>query len=124
MVANVFGDDNRPGFNSTTTKQLLSGPSSPSRGEGRVPFALDREAREAAIVRAGAFEGFASWSRVWSLSLDTDQTVALYSTYSNITGRHDRSAVLAELRRIAAQEFGGQVVRNMITSRCVAKRRT
>lgn len=124
MVSNVFGDDNRPDPFHDATKDLLSGPSSPSRGAGSVPFALDHEAREAAIVRAGAFEGFASWSRVWSLSLDADQTVALYSTYSNITARSDRSAVLAELRRIAAQEFGGHVIRNMITSLCVAKRRT
>ena len=124
MLTNVFGDNNRADPFHDATKQLLSGPSSPSAGAGSVPFALDLKAREAAIVGADAFEGFESWSSVWSLSLDADQTVALYSTYSNISSRRDRSAVLAELRHIAAEEFGGHVVRNMITSLSIAKRRT
>jgi SAM-dependent methyltransferase len=124
MVSNVFGDDNRPDPFHDATRKLLSGPSSPSAGAGSVPFALDHKAREAAIGHADAFEGFENWSRIWSLSLDADQTVALYSTYSNISRRRDRSAVLAELRRIAVEEFGGRVIRNMITSLCVAKRRT
>jgi SAM-dependent methyltransferase len=123
MLTNVFGDDNRPDPFHDATKQLLSGPSSPSAGAGSVPFALDRKAREAAIVGAGAFEGFENWSSAWSLSLDADQTVALYSTFSNISRRCDRSAVLAELRRIAAEQFGDHVVRNMITSLSIAKRR-
>jgi hypothetical protein len=48
---------------------------------------------------------------------------ALYGTYSNINVRPDREAVLAELRRIAGDEFAGRVTRNMITSLYVARRR-
>ncbi len=58
----------------------------------------------------------------WSLVLDPDQTVALNATYSNINIRPDRVAVLAELRRIARDEFQGRVTRNMVTSLYVARR--
>jgi hypothetical protein len=36
-------------------------------------------------------------SSAWSLTLDPDQVVKLYATYSNINIRPDREAVLAEL---------------------------
>jgi len=51
--------------------------------------------------------------------------VALYSTYSNIAAYppDERRQVLAELRRIAADEFDGRVVRNMITILYTARRR-
>jgi SAM-dependent methyltransferase len=124
MISNVFGDDSRPDPFHDATKELLGGPSSPSAGAGSVPFALDHKAREAAIVRADAFEGFEKWTSAWSLSLDADQTVALYATYSNISRRPDKSEVLAELRRVAVDEFGGRVNRNMTTSLYVAKRRS
>jgi SAM-dependent methyltransferase len=124
MVSNVFGDDSRPDPFHDATKELLGGPSSPSAGTGNVPFALDHKAREAAIVQADAFDGFEKWISAWSLSLDADQTAALYATYSNVSRRPDRSAVLAELRRIATEEFSGRISRNMITSLYIAKRRT
>lgn len=92
-------------------------------GKTRLPFALDHSARIAAIERAGAFEDLEARSSAWSLVLDPDQTAALYATYSNINVRVDRPAVLAELRRIALEEFGGRVSRNMITSLYLAKRR-
>jgi hypothetical protein len=38
-------------------------------------------------------------------------------------GRPDREAVLAELRRIARDQFQGRVTRNMVTSLYVARRR-
>jgi len=60
----------------------------------------------------------------WSLVLDPDQTVALYATYSNIKIRSDREAVLAELRRIARDEFQNRVTRNMVTSLYIARRRS
>jgi hypothetical protein len=36
----------------------------------------------------------------WPLVLYTDQTIALYATYSNVNIRPDRQAVLAELCRV------------------------
>ena len=58
----------------------------------------------------------------WPLFLDTKQTMALYATYSNVSVRADRDAVLAELGRIARDDFGGRVVRNMTTSLYIARR--
>ena len=123
MVWNVFGDDSRPDPFHEATKALLNGPSSPSAGARNIPFALDAEARMAALERTGAFEAVEHRTSFWSLVLDPDQTVALYATYSNINILRDREAVLAELGRIAREEFHGHVIRNMTTSLYIAQRR-
>jgi SAM-dependent methyltransferase len=124
MVWNVFGDAHRPDPFHEATKSLLEGSLSPSAGNGEVPFALDAEARLAALERTQAFDNVEHRISAWSLALDPDQTVALYSTYSNINIRPDREAVLSELRRLARDEFHGRVTRNMITSLYVARRRS
>jgi SAM-dependent methyltransferase len=124
MVSNVFGDQRRRDPFHEATKELLSGRSSPSAGEGDVPFALDTKARLAALERTGAFESAEHRISAWQLVLDTDQTVALYATFSNINIRPDREAVLTELRRIASDKFNGCVTRNMVTSLYVARRRS
>ncbi len=100
---NVYGDDRRPDPFHEATKKLLEGPCSPSAGERGIPFGLDAEARS-------------------SLVLNVDQTMALYGTYSNINVRPDRDALLAEMGRIARDEFGGRVIRNMTTSLYIARR--
>jgi SAM-dependent methyltransferase len=122
MVWNVFGDPNRTDPFHEATKTLLDGPTSPSAGTGQMPFALDTEARLAALEHTGAFDTLEHQSRAWSLTRDPDQTVALYATYSNINARRDRGAVLAELYRIARDEFHGCVTRNMVTSLYIAQR--
>ena len=126
MVWNVFGDDDRADpFHAATYALLSDGPRSPSSGgRGGVPFALQVNARKSAFGRCGAFADFSLAARKWELVLDADQTVALYSTYSDITARppDERRQVLAELRRIAEQDFGGRVVRNMITILYTARR--
>jgi SAM-dependent methyltransferase len=119
---NVFGDDSRPDRFHEATKELLGGPSSPSAGERGVPFGLDAEARLVALRRTGGFDIIDSRMSTWSLILNPDQVVALYGTYSNISIRPDREAVLAELGRVAREKFGGRVVRNMITSLYIARR--
>lgn len=121
-VWNVFGDDSRPDPFHEATRQLLEAPASPSAGERGIPFGLDATARRAALNRAGTFDIIGNSASRWSLTLDADQTVALYATYSNINARPDRGVVLAELGRIARDEFGGRVVRNMTTSLIVARR--
>jgi len=124
MFWNVFGDADRPDPFHEATKDLLEGPASPSEGSGDTPFALDSAARIGALERSGAFEEIDYRSDRWSLILDADQTVALYATFSNIAIRPDREAVLAELHRIARDDFGGQVTRNMTTSLYSARRRS
>jgi SAM-dependent methyltransferase len=123
MVWNVFGDDSRPDPFHEATKTLLDGPASPSAGLRDIPFALDAEARMGALERTGAFDAIEYQASAWSLVLDPDQTVALYATFSNINIRPDREAILAELGRMAADEFHGSVTRNMTTSLYTARRR-
>ncbi len=123
MVWNVFGDNSRPDPFHEATKALLDGPSSPSAGSRDIPFALDAEARVAALERTRAFDAIEYQASAWSLVLDPDQTVALYATFSNINIRPDREAILAELGRIARDEFRGSVTRNMTTSLYTARRR-
>jgi SAM-dependent methyltransferase len=122
MVWNVFGDDRRADPFHEATRDLLAGAASPSAGSRDVPFALDAEARVAALERSRAFDAVEHRSSAWTLVLDPDQTVALYATYSNVNIRPDRAAVLAELGRIARDEFKGRVTRNMITSLYIARR--
>jgi SAM-dependent methyltransferase len=119
---NVFGDDSRPDPFHEATKKLLEGPRSPSAGELDVPFGLDEEARTAALRQTGAFDVIDVRTSRWSLVLNADQTMALYGTYSNVNIRPDRAALLAEIARIAREEFGGRVIRNMTTSLYIARR--
>jgi SAM-dependent methyltransferase len=122
MVWNTFGDQHRPDPFHEATKMLLNGPSSPSNGAGDMPFALDSASRLAAIQRTRAFDSIEHRTSAWSLVLDSDQTVALYATYSNVNIRPDREDVLTELGRIARDEFQSRVTRNMITSLYIARR--
>lgn len=121
-IWNVFGDDSRPDPFYEATRHLLYGPRSPSSGQRGIPFALDADARVAAIDRAGSFEKAHVRTSRWALVLDPRQVVALYGTYSDVNVRPDREAVLTELGRIAERDFGGRVVRNMTTSMYIARR--
>lgn len=123
MFWHEFGDPNRADPFHEATRKLLDGPTSPSAGAGRISFALDAEARLAALEQTGAFDAIEHRTSSWSLVLDPDQIAALYATYSNINIRQDREAVLAELHRIARDEFQGRVTRNMVTSLYIARRR-
>ncbi len=121
MLWNVFGDD-RPDPFHEATKMLLGAPRNPSAGTRGIPFALDTGARIGALRRTGAFDHIDHRSSAWSLELDPAQTVALYATFSNISARQDREAVLTELGRIARDEFHGRVTRNMMTILYIARR--
>jgi SAM-dependent methyltransferase len=121
-VWNEFGDISRPDAFHDATKELLAAPASPSAGERGIPFAVDFEARLAALKRSGAFDLVESKASRWSLALDAEQTMALYATYSNVNARSDRKAVLAELGRIARENFDNRVIRNMTTSLYIARR--
>jgi SAM-dependent methyltransferase len=122
MIWNVFGDPNRSDPFHEATKTLLQGPESPSAGTGDLPFALDTKARLTALEKTGVFDVIEYITNTWSFVINADQTVALYSTYSNINIRPDREAVLSKLRHIAETGFGGQVTRNMVTILYIARR--
>ena len=126
MVWNVFGDQSRPdAFHDATDALLNDGPKSPSQNANGTANALNANDWMSAFGRSGAFEDVGARVEPWELVIDPDQVVALYSTYSNITAYppDERRQVLAELRRIAAVEFGGRVIRNMITILYTARRK-
>jgi SAM-dependent methyltransferase len=123
MIWNDFGDPARADPFHEATTLLLNGPSSPSTQDRELPFAQDKDARLRAIEGTNAFDHIGHRTSAWSLVLDPDQVVRLYSTYSNINIRPDREAILAELGRIARDKFEGCVTRNMITSLYMARLR-
>ena len=122
VVWNVFGDPGRADPFHEATKVLLDGPVSPTRDDRDLPFGLDKDARMAALAGTRAFDSIEHRTRAWSLTLDAEQTVNLYATYSNINIRADRAAVLEAVGRTAREEFQGRVIRNMITSLYIARR--
>lgn len=122
MFWNVFGDPGREDPFHESTKSLLGTPLSPSLGKDGVPFALDVEARLAALERTGKFDSIDHRASKWTLNLDPEQTVALYATYSNIIIHPAREKILDALRRIARDEFKGHVTRHMITTVYIARR--
>lgn len=126
MVWNVFGDDARPDpFHDATDALLRDGPKSPSQGARDTANALQTNDWQSAFGRCGAFVDVTHRIEPWELVLDSDQVVALYSTYSNIAAYppDERRHVLDELRRIATEAFAGRVVRNMLTVLYTARRR-
>lgn len=119
---NEFGDDRRADPFHDATKDLLAAPASQGAGENGIPFSLDSRARMAALKLSGAFDCVEHQAIQWSLILDSMQAVALYATYSNVCARSDREQVLAELGRIAREDFADRVERNMVTSLYIGRR--
>lgn len=121
-VWNSFGDPEASDAFHFATCDLLGAPHNPAAGSHGVPFASDAPARLDALARAGVFAPARRISRRRELVLDAEGVAALYATFSNVIARPDREGVLAELRRIADQRFGGRVVRPMITDLYIARR--
>jgi SAM-dependent methyltransferase len=121
---NIYGDPGKSDpFHEATQALLSSGPVNPSnRGPSHLEFGADVDARIAAMRATAAFDTIESHQSAWSLVLDATQTVALYASYSNVSQRPDREAVLAELGRIAREEFGNRVTRNVTTTLYLARR--
>ena len=123
---NVFGDPERDDPFHEATKELLQNlADSPSHHAGEAhPFALDRARRLAEINAAGVFDDVQVDIRKWTLVLSTAQTRALYATFSqfSILDAAERERILDGLARIAEEEFGGRVERNMCTALYIARR--
>jgi SAM-dependent methyltransferase len=123
---NVFGDPAREDpFHEATTHILGSLARSPSDEVLELPFALDVAARRAEILASGAFEEPHHAALPWSLRLTSAQVGALYGTFSHINRlpAERRATILSQLMEIAEREFGGLVVRNMVSTIYVARRR-
>lgn len=116
LLWNVFGDSSRPGlFHDATAELLGSLETSPSTEPDKVPFALDREAREREFSRDGSFELALYAESRWQLALNPEQVKMLYEGFSNIARLPEarRSQLLTELAHIAETKFDGLVTRNM-----------
>lgn len=121
---NIFAAPGRDDpFHLATQPLLASGPATPSNtGVSSLGFGADRAARIAALEATGVFGDIDVQSASWSVELDPGQVMSLYATFSNITLRPDRDEVLSELGRIARDQFGGRVCRNMTTILYTARR--
>ena len=114
---NVFGDPDWPDpFHDATEPLLRDLAPSPSAGAGGLPYALDVAARTSELERHG-FQDVEHEAETWTLRLDATQTRRLYETYSNIARLPDsqKETILDEIERIANDEFGGRVERQMVT---------
>ena len=115
LIWNVFQDlDRADPFHDATAQLLAPLAVSPSGAPDGIPFALDRDARRADALRAG-FEHVTYSESRWSFLLDTEQTGKLYEGFSHIQ-RLDaaaRTLLIEKLKRIADEEFGGRVERNV-----------
>jgi SAM-dependent methyltransferase len=121
---NIYGDPAKPDlFHEATLGLLHDGPINPSNsGQSQLEFGADVEARVSAMTAGGAFDTIDWRQSTWSIVLDAVQTVELYASYSNISLRPDRDAVLAEIGRIAREDFNNEVTRNVRTVLYMARR--
>ncbi len=126
----LFGEGQRKDAFMNAVDPLLENlPSSPSSGCGygwgstRPAFALDVEARSAALARAGFVarrHDLARWHAEW----DSAGIRALYSTFSPIQklDNDSRERLLDEIETIAQRDFGGRVGRTLTTSLYTARK--
>jgi SAM-dependent methyltransferase len=121
----LFGEGGAPDAFIAATSPLLDDlQASPTRGEeGRPAYALDSEARLAALHVAG-FEDAEHEVVRWGASWDTEGIRALYGTFSPIARLDDarKGEILDGVARIAKLEFGGRVERTLRTSLYTAHR--
>jgi SAM-dependent methyltransferase len=114
---NEFGDPLEPDPFDDATDRVLGGlPPGPSGAGGGARYALDVDARTRELASHGFLDVRHEAIR-WILELDPARTRQLYASFSNVARLPDaeREAVLDEIERIAAVEFGGRVERRMIT---------
>lgn len=126
LVWNLFQDAEKGDEFHAATRHLLEPLArSPSTGADALPFALDRKAREAEFCGRGLFERSAYAEIRWSLELDASQIRSLYQSFSSIARlpESDRTLLLDEISSIAADTFGGKVMRNMTTPIYLFRRR-
>ncbi len=113
----VYGDPRRDDpFREATNEVLGRLAQSPSAGSRGIPFALDVEARIAALKRHLVSAEYELIS--WTLTLDTAGVRALYATFSEVARlpQAERALVLEQLEAVARTRFGGAAHRNVVTA--------
>ena len=121
----IFGDPERPDpFHEATAARLESLGRSPSVGQsGRPKHALDREARTQALERAG-FEDVWHEQIAWTHEFDAARLRDLYASFTSGARlpEGERRTVLDFIEGSARRQFGGRVVRPMLTAIYTARR--
>lgn len=116
LLWNVFQDLNRVDLFHEATNDLLARLScGPSETSERLPFALDRVAREAEFLQQGTFELVMYGESHWPLELNLEQLRNLYQSFSNLArlDEHERNRILDELVDVGRTQFAGSVTRHM-----------
>jgi SAM-dependent methyltransferase len=115
LIWNVLQDlDKEDPFHDATKELLANLAISPSGAPDSIPFALNRDAREADAAAAG-FASVEYFESRWTLVLNPEQIGQLYEGFSHIQrlAPDSRATVLGELRQIAEHQFSGTVERNV-----------
>lgn len=111
-VLTVLGEPDA--FHDATQALLAPLSESPSGAPDRVPFALDRSAREN-DARSAGFERVDYFESTWTVALNTERVGKLYESFSHIQrlAPDARAKVLTQLMEVAEREFAGRVERNV-----------
>jgi SAM-dependent methyltransferase len=116
LMWNVFGRLHKVDPFHEATKHLLAHlAASPSGAPDAIPFALDRQAREAEFLQDGRFGLTAYLEIQWTLQLNARQVGLLYEGFSSIArlSEPERNKLLQQLMQIADTTFNGLVERYM-----------
>ena len=121
-----FGDPSRPDpFHEATTELLDGMPKSPagSHRGGRTPTEFGSAAWLDALA-AARFEDVSLERIPWSRTFDARGIREIFSTFSPFLSVDDqtRTAMLDELERVAAVEFGNRVEKPLLTALYTARR--
>jgi len=111
-VLQVLGEPDP--FHEATAELLAPLAASPSGAPDTLPYPLDHEVRIAEAAAAG-FRHATYRESYGSVTLNADEVCLLYGTFSSEQRLPpaEREALLATLGTLAAQRFGGRVVRNV-----------
>lgn len=104
--------------------RALPGPHNPRTAE-RVIYARGVAARIAALRAVGRFDRIGTETVRWARTLNTATLVGLHRTFSNISTlpAETRRRFLADLGRLADEQFGGKVTMRMVATLYTAHRR-
>ena len=125
MWWNMFGDPGGEDPFHLATRHLLEGPGiPPTLSDGPRPFPLDAEARRGDLLATGMFDEVGFEVIRWTKAFDAAATAGLYRTFSPIANRpvEERERIVAGLARITDEQFGGRVVRDILTPIHIARR--
>lgn len=124
MWWDVYHDPARPDAFDEATSHLFAGlEEEPEKTASRPAFALDVNSRTGEM-RAAGFSDVQHRRFSRTIAFEPDKLAALYATFSRVrmAPAEIRERLLAEVRRIATEDFSGRVERDIVTSAYVGRR--